>query len=140
MRGFLYLATPYTRYREGLDAAFHSACRAAGLLIKQGIPCFSPIAHSHPIASVCGLDAKDHEIWLPADRPMMEAASALLVVKLDGWADSFGIAEEIKAFRAMHKPVLFITIEDLDSRDICGWIKARIERASFPAPNGDAAA
>jgi hypothetical protein len=37
------------------------ACEASTLLIKAGVPVLSPIAHSHPIAYMGGLDAVDPE-------------------------------------------------------------------------------
>ena len=45
---FWYLASPYSKYPEGTQAAFEMACWQAGLLIRAGVPVFSPIAHSHP--------------------------------------------------------------------------------------------
>jgi hypothetical protein len=132
MRGFVYVATPYTKVKAGLDIAFHLACCATGALIKHGIPAFSPIAHAHPIASVCQIDPTDHKIWLPADAPLMHAAEALLVVKLDGWSDSYGISQEIKAFQAMHKPIVYATQEELDHPDFPQWLRQRLGEPEIP--------
>lgn len=81
---------------------------AAGHLIAQGIPAYSPIAHTHPIAVECGIDPLDHEIWLPADRPMMDAACGLVVVKMDGWQESKGVNYEITRFLEQGKPVHYM--------------------------------
>jgi hypothetical protein len=129
MKGFLYVASPYSRYPDGLDAAFEAACKATGALIARGIPAFSPIAHSHPVARVCGIDPLDHAIWLP-DAPLMDAAAALLVVKLDGWADSLGVAHEIKAFIAAGKPVIYATAEEVCAPYFLLLLGARMERAA----------
>lgn len=102
---FFYLATPYSKYPAGIEEAFKLACRAAGMLIKAGVPVYSPIAHMHPVAIQTGLDPKAHDIWLPADRPFMIAARALVVLRAESWECSYGIGEEIKEFASMGKPI-----------------------------------
>ena len=106
--GYWYLATPYSKYPEGLEMAFVEACRVAGHLIKIGVRVFSPIAHMHPVARFCNIDPHDHAIWLPADRPIMDAACGLIVCKMPSWEISFGIAEEIKIFEAAGKPIEYM--------------------------------
>jgi len=108
MTGFYYIGSPYSQYLHGLDAAYDAAVQARGLLIKAGVPCFSPIVHSHPVAKARGIDPCDHAIWLLAERPMLDAAMGLIVLKLDGWAESFGVREERKLFVAAGKPIVFM--------------------------------
>ena len=103
--GFWYLASPYTHYADGIEAAFHEACRNAGLLIRAGIPVFSPIAHSHPVARFGGIDPLDHAIWLPADLPMMQAARGLIVCRMAGWENSYGVAVEMEHFARWGRPI-----------------------------------
>lgn len=103
--GLWYLATPYSKYPRGLEKAFVEACRAAALLVRHGVRVYSPIAHTHPVAIHGGIDPLDHSIWLPADKPFMDAACGLLVVRMTGWAESYGIGEEIKVFEAAGKPI-----------------------------------
>jgi hypothetical protein len=105
---YWYLATPYSKFPGGLDAAFRLACEAAGLLIRAGVPVHSPIAHTHPVAIACGMDPLDHSIWLPADKPMMDAASGLIVLRAESWERSYGISVEIDEFRDAGKPILFM--------------------------------
>ena len=103
---FWYLATPYSKYPAGIDAAFDAACKAAGTFISAGIPVLSPIAHNHPIAVKADLDPHTHAIWLPADAPIMAAAHGCVVVRMPGWEESYGIQQETKAFRAAGKRVI----------------------------------
>lgn len=105
---YWYLATPYSKYPGGLWAAFDTACYQAGILVKAGVPVFSPIAHTHPIARASGMDPLDHSIWLPCDRPLMDAACGIIVCKMHTWEKSYGIAEEIKVFEAAGKPVIYM--------------------------------
>lgn len=106
--GFWYLASPYSAYPFGLGAAHYEASRAAATLVRQGIPVFSPIAHSHPVAMHGQIPPEDHSIWLPADRPFMDAAHGVLVLALTGWDRSHGVKHEIEVFQAAGKPVMIL--------------------------------
>ena len=105
---YWYLATPYSKYPGGIEAAFILACRAAADLIRAGVRVYSPIVHTHPIAIHGGIDPYDHKIWLPAATPFLKAATGLLVLRAESWEQSYGIAEEIKAFDHADKPILYM--------------------------------
>ena len=77
-------------------------------LIRCQVPVFSPIAHSHPIALIGGIDPKSHDVWLPADEPLMLSACGVIVAMLPGWQDSHGVEAEIKLFKQSSKPVLYM--------------------------------
>jgi hypothetical protein len=89
-------------------AAWLDACAVAAHLARQGRPAYSPIVYTHPIAIHGGIDPLDHDFWLKFDAPMMEAADSLIVVKMDGWEQSAGIAKEIVAFERMGKPIEYM--------------------------------
>jgi hypothetical protein len=110
---FFYLATPYSKYPEGPEAAHIAACRIAAALMRFRIPVFSPIAHTH-LLSVHG-DLKDMEIafWLDADRPMMDAAHGLIVAQLKGWRESVGVTHEIEVFKKAGKPMFYLGADSL---------------------------
>lgn len=105
---YWYLATPYSKFKAGRVAAWEEACKAAAVLIRQGKPVYCPIAHTHPIAEHGQIDPYDHSIWLPADEPLMRGAEGLLIVKMQGWDESYGISEEIKVFQSMGKPIEYM--------------------------------
>lgn len=105
---FWYVATPYSKYPGGLDAAFEEACRATAHLVRQGVKVYSPIAHTHPVAKYGEIDPYSHDIWLPVDRPFMDTAEGLIVVKMTGWDESYGISQEIKVFEAAGKPIKYM--------------------------------
>lgn len=108
-RGYWYIATPYTKYPGGIEEAFKEACRFTAGLIQYGIPAYSPIAHTHPIAVHGGLDPLDHSIWLPADEPMMKAAHGLIVATMPTWEESYGVSVEINIFAKDKKPIHYIS-------------------------------
>jgi hypothetical protein len=105
---YFYMATPYSKYEQGIHVAFLHACQAAAWLVRHGVPAYSPIAHTHPIALHGEMDPLDHDIWLPADRPMMDAAGGLLIVRMPGWSRSYGIQVEADVFAAAGKPVEYL--------------------------------
>lgn len=104
-KGLWYLASPYSKYPPGIEFATADVARIAGALIGRGIAVYSPIAHTHPIAIASGLDPYDHDIWLPLDQHMMDAAVGVIIAKMDGWRESKGVTFEIAYFQATGKPV-----------------------------------
>lgn len=105
----VYLASPYSHPDATVRAArFSAACRVAGELMKAGQCVFSPIAHSHPIEQHF-LDAKPegHDFWLRQDFAILRHASRLVVLMLEGWEASRGVAAEIDFAKTIGVPVEF---------------------------------
>jgi nucleoside 2-deoxyribosyltransferase len=103
---FIYLATPYTNYPAGREASYHDACKAAAHLLNAGLSVFCPIAHTHQVGRLLG--DKSHNFWMEADAPFMKSAAILVVVMMDGWKESRGVAEEIRRFKAAGKPIFYM--------------------------------
>lgn len=104
-KGYIYVASPYSKYPYGREAACSFICAISARLIENKLPIFSPIAHSHAIAEEGQLDPYSHDIWLPVCQPMIDAASVMLVVHMEGWHDSIGMRFEIDAFERANKPI-----------------------------------
>lgn len=103
----VYLGSPYTKYAAGLDAAFRDVAAIAAQMLQDGVKVYSPITHTHPIAIHGNLDPRNHDIWLPFDQAMMDAADAMCIADMDGWRESYGVQYEIDYFRWQGKPVYF---------------------------------
>ena len=102
---FYYLATPYSSYEDGIQEAFLDACEQAALLIKAGIPVYSPVAHLHPIAIMGEIDPIDYQV----DRPIKNAATnGLIVCMLPGWETSTGVSKVIQYFTVRQRPVIYM--------------------------------
>jgi hypothetical protein len=106
--GFWYLATPYSKWANGIDDAAFVAAEVAAKIIRRGVPVYSPIAHTHPIAVVGNIDPLDHAIWMPMDKPIFDAAVGLIVAMLEGWRESYGIGKEIAWCEAAGKPIFML--------------------------------
>lgn len=111
--GFWYVATPYAKYAKGHHQAFVDAAKVAAALFDAGVPVFSPIAHSHPLAEHGKIDNVDHRKWLDLDLHFMESAVGIVVVGMDGWDESKGVKEEIEYFDLNMAPILYLSTEGI---------------------------
>lgn len=105
IEGFIYLASPYSKYPDGLEAAYRDVALLTARLIQAKVPVFSPIAHSHGVALHGGIDPFSHEIWLPTCRPLIKQAMGMIVATMSGWRDSVGVNWEIDEFSRACKPI-----------------------------------
>ena len=113
MKGFTYLASPYSHPDPQVRyARYMNACQAAAHLMRQGQVVFSPIAHSHPI-ELHAPDLTGFEFWIGQDLPLLARAERLVVLKLDGWAQSRGVQFEIDYSFAYGIPLEFLEPDDV---------------------------
>lgn len=104
--GYWYIASPYTKYPNGRQAAADDATMAGAWLVRRGVHVFVPITHSHPISQFLPRELDTLQTWMDQDHPLMACAVGLCVVKMPTWDESTGIAEEIKTFEQAGKPVV----------------------------------
>lgn len=102
-----YLATPYSNYPEGHDAAWKDACLVAGALLNAGVQVFSPIVHWHPIAKMQRLPT-DAVFWKSANDRSQDACAGVIVCELPGWKDSAGMKAEVQRAHAHEQPVIHL--------------------------------
>lgn len=108
----IYLATPFSDSDPNVqEQRFQQACQAAAALIRNGTPVFCPIAHSYPIAQY-DLPT-DWTFWERVDRLQMQSCTEVVVVKLDGWEQSRGIAAEVQIAEEMGLPVRYVEPHEL---------------------------
>lgn len=104
----IYLAVPYTHPNsEVVELRFKAVNKMAAKLMKAGAFIFSPISHTHPIAKE-GLP-KGWDYWESYDKLMISKCDMMMVLKLPGWEDSVGVAEEILIAKSL--PILIQYIE-----------------------------
>ena len=100
----IYLASPYSHPDPAVRTErFLDACEAATKLIHSGHLVYSPIAHSHPLV-LQGLPT-DWEYWRMLDMAMLSRCQELVVLVIDGWAESEGV--QIRAANEMGIPVRY---------------------------------
>lgn len=109
-----YLASPYSHPSFAVrEQRFRDACRATARLLASGITVFSPIVHGHPLVDH-GLPT-DWPFWEPYDREHLVRCDGVLVLMLDGWRDSVGVAAEIRIAGELGKPVRYLTLDGTGS-------------------------
>ena len=111
----LYLAAPYSCpfCKNWESLRFEMINIAAMTLISAGYVVFSPISHSHPISVVQPAERNTHELWLGQDVYFMDWADTLVVLKLPGWEDSYGVQKEIDWFQRSIKPVYYLDMTEV---------------------------
>jgi hypothetical protein len=120
MSKLIYLASPYSKYPGGRNAAFLAACDKAAELMLQGHLIFCPIAHSHPIENI-GMDGeiKDGDFWLKQDFAVLSKCDELWVYQMPGWDTSYGVGKEIEFAKKNNIEVKYLEYEfDRSSTEI----------------------
>jgi nucleoside 2-deoxyribosyltransferase len=120
-----YLASPYSHDDPAVRLQrFEAACRAAAILLRNGVLVFSPIAHTHPIALAGDLPL-DWAFWQRFDREMIAACDEVIVLCLDGWASSRGVQAELAIAEEFGIPVSKVLLEALEEAQVfLGALKA----------------
>jgi len=102
----IYLASPYTHQDPEVVNARVTAINAhAALLMSQGHIVFSPISHSHYIAIENNLPTT-FEFWRKQNHEFIVWCNFVMVLRLDGWEESKGIADEIRYAKSINKVVV----------------------------------
>lgn len=112
---FIYIASPYSHPDAAVRQERHvAACKKAAQYAANGIPHFSPIAQSHPVADYMAEEKRmDFELWMKLDLPLLRMASELHVLCIEGWRSSRGVTREIEYATTLGIPVkqVFLDIE-----------------------------
>jgi hypothetical protein len=119
-RQVIYLACPYTDPDPQVrKLRFEAATNAAAELIKQGSIVYSPITMTHPIDMVLAGAANTlgSDYWVAFDEAFMEMCSEIVVLQLEGWQKSTGVARELAYFRDAGKPIKYMSAREAISVD-----------------------
>ena len=102
-----YLASPYSDPDLWVrESRFWGAARATVALMRRGLIVYSPIVHSHHIASNYGLPT-DWAFWRRQQLPFLRVSKEVIVLCLRGWDTSIGVRSEIRLARKWGIPVRY---------------------------------
>ena len=107
----IYLATPYSKFLGGREQAYHLACKMTMELMDKGMFVFSPIAHSHSIEEEART-IRDGDWWLAQDFEILKRCDELVVYKLPGWDQSYGVKHEIAFANSCGIPISYMDMEN----------------------------
>ena len=123
----IYLASPYSHPEVMIRRQrFHAACRAAAALLASGLTVFSPIVHGHPLVDH-GLPT-DWPFWERFDRDHMTRCDEVVVLMLDGWRESVGVAAEIRIAGELGKPVRYLAPGDANGSPTLAHVATEADR------------
>jgi len=96
-RRLTYLAAPYSHpLPEVRQDRAHRISRAHARLVRDGHLVYSPICHTHSIATHREYRIPyDWEHWRDSCLAFLSICGRVLVLQLDGWERSVGVAAEI---------------------------------------------
>jgi hypothetical protein len=107
----VYLACPYNHPDRAVRVRrFEAVNRVAAKLMNEGLHVFSPISHTHPIAEAGNLPL-GWDYWQQYDRAYLTHCHKLIVLMLDGWRESKGVAGEVAIAEELGLPVEYIVVE-----------------------------
>lgn len=108
-RGYWYLGHPYShgapymredRWKKGLHVN--------GLLMTAGVHVYNPIHATHELALVHQLPY-EHDWWIEFNRHFIDGSVGMLILALNGWEQSRGLAQEIDYCRVKGKQMWLLS-------------------------------
>jgi hypothetical protein len=97
----IFLACPYGNSDPAIvEHRFEVSNTIAATIVRAGDVVFSQVSMSHPINGVMpDLDkVAIGALWAPVDAFFMDAMDELIVIDIEGWRESSGVAREIAFF------------------------------------------
>ena len=85
-----------------------AAIEAAKLTDKHTVYC--PVLHGHHLEMFGMSEVKGHDFWMKQCLNMLQCASELHVLQMDGWMESQGVSQEISFAKYHDIPVFYIDI------------------------------
>lgn len=90
-----YIASPYSHWDAGVRVnRFHGAIKFTAWWLKQGRFGYSPIVHGHELVLYTDWPY-EFEWWNSYNEAMIRALKYVVVLCIDGWKGSRGIASEL---------------------------------------------
>jgi hypothetical protein len=109
-----YIATPYSKFTAGIDAAYDEACKIRARFAEERIPAYCPVAELHGVARfVTQADPRDSQFWQTVCNPIMRLCYGMAYVALPGHAESDGMAAERAWFNSIGHPIVYLDPADL---------------------------
>lgn len=108
----IYLAGPYS-HEDKLVRQRRVQSHAAALAFfanrTEQLCLYSPIVHWHGVAHDHELP-HDFSFWMQQDFHMIKQATAMWVLLLDGWRDSYGLSQELEFAKSINRDILAVNV------------------------------
>ncbi len=111
-----YLASPYTAMNapnpivEVLiqNKRYAEITAVAAKLTLEGFILLTPITVSHMLKAYEPSLGTTWNFWKRIDTKLLEKADAMIVVQMEGWAESVGVTAEIGIMENAKKPIFYM--------------------------------
>ena len=111
IKPLVYLASPYTHSNKEVEEDnFRKISKVSAELTAEGLITISPITYGHTLLQFT-LMPGDWEFWTSFCLSILDKCDKIVVVKMDGWDKSSGIAGELKYAEEHGIPVEYIDPE-----------------------------
>ena len=108
MSELIYLASPYTHDDPWVrQERYDQALRAYVHLLRQDKFVFCPIVMTH-YADGQLRRAKDHAFWIRQTEEILQRCDKVIVLQIDGWRHSKGIASEVVMAARLGIPIEYM--------------------------------
>jgi NTP pyrophosphatase (non-canonical NTP hydrolase) len=99
-----YLACPYAHADPSVMKKRHFIANlVASELVSQGICVYSPLTHDIPLNEL-GIGG-NWEFWKKHNHKMVSCCNKLILLKVEGWENSKGVAGELACARSLNIPI-----------------------------------
>jgi len=111
-----YLASPYSHKESGIrDYRYRKTLIICDIISQRyNIAILSPIVYGHQFAKFLNYPT-DASYWMEFNLILMNRSDYLIVLQLDGWEHSIGIAHEIAQFKGMDKRIGYINEQEVQA-------------------------
>jgi hypothetical protein len=110
-----YIGQPYShKDPEVREQRFKIALKVLQYFISINEPCFSPIVQTHH------LESKPSNYWMTTDLALLRLCDKLLVLKIEGWEKSVGLAKEIEEAKKIGMPIQEVFWDEEQNKALLG--------------------
>ena len=112
--GLIYVASPYYHNNHFVMVErWETTAKACYILLQAGYNVISPILHWHPVKKL-GLPFEHVDKRLiEMNIKLLNCCDEIIVLTLNGWQESLGVAEEIEYARINSIPVTYINSAEM---------------------------
>lgn len=114
-------------YRLLLTARYKKITKICAKLMEQGHIVFSPITHSHPVATIGNLPHLAHAFWLKQDKFWVDACDELWVYEGYPYLDSYGVLQELSWAIKDKKPIFFCNDKGEATYQVVGYENRKLQ-------------
>lgn len=114
---YFYISNPYNGTDQQKELRARIAAEVSGKLLKRGIHAWSPIVHNHAMMKDYGDFTLEERrtLILDFDFSLLLAAKGMIVLKIAGWEESYGVKKEIELCIEKSIPIKYLDPSDLDT-------------------------